>query len=101
MAQEIISNFGSTKTNFHGDKLAKYVFISNYDKAKQYVKMYFLKIGNPIGVAMWIPSENKYKHTLIMKLNSFIFTDSQILTILIFKNGFFFKREQLQDLVRI
>ena len=51
--------FGTSKIAFNGAILKKYLSEDNNVEAKNYINSYFLKNNEPLGVAMWIPTENK------------------------------------------
>lgn len=51
--------FGERKQGFLLEKLTNYVYTEKYDKAKEYVLDYFIRLGYPdVGVMMWFPLTN-------------------------------------------
>ncbi|AYV85346.1 MAG: highly derived d5-like helicase-primase: PROVISIONAL [Satyrvirus sp.] len=54
--------FGTEIVNFSTNILDKLVHGGNINEAKTYIQKYFIKIGNPPGILMWTPSENKMSY---------------------------------------
>lgn len=54
--------FGTEKNNYSVDKLKNLIREGNIEGAKEYVRKYFIKIGNPPGILWWAPSEKRMIH---------------------------------------